>query len=62
MGRAQVAIAVAPYLGVLATPVAFVVELLGAVGLLFYATRLEYHRENEEADSLTLGESHSKRR
>ena len=41
--------AVGPYLGVLMTPLAFLIELFGAVGLLFYATRLEQNREREDA-------------
>jgi hypothetical protein len=45
-GRAQSAMILTQYLGVFATPVAFVIELLGTIGLLFFATRLEASRES----------------
>jgi hypothetical protein len=45
ISRAQVVMAITPYLGPLTNPLAFLVELIGAVGLLFYATRLEHARE-----------------
>ncbi len=48
ISRGQTAMTIAPYLGVLTHPVAFVLEFLGAVGLLFYATRLEHYREAQE--------------
>lgn len=37
-----------PYLGVLGTPLAFVLELVGVAYLLFCATRLEHAREADE--------------
>jgi len=47
-GRAQTAMTIAPHLGVLSTPLAFLTELLGVSGLLFYATTLEHQREADE--------------
>jgi hypothetical protein len=51
IGRAQTAMAITPYLGIFASPIAFLLEFIGAVGLLFYATRLEHARE---ADAVPL--------
>lgn len=49
IGRAQTTMAITPYLGIFASPLAFIVEFIGAVGLLFYATRLEHAREAEDS-------------
>lgn len=54
ISRAQTVVAVAPYLGTLMTPPAFLTEFVGAVGLLFYATRLEHFREADEAPRIIL--------
>jgi hypothetical protein len=48
ISRAQTAMAIIPYLGIFASPAAFVIELAGVTCLLFYATRLEHYREAEE--------------
>jgi hypothetical protein len=45
---------VVPYLGILTHPSAFVIEFLGGIGLLFYATRLEHYREAHEAPLIIL--------
>jgi hypothetical protein len=47
-GRAQTAMTVAPHLGILSTPLAFLIEFVGVAGLLFHATRLEHQREADE--------------
>ncbi len=54
LGRAQTAMTVAPYVGILSTPLALLLELLTATGLLLYATRLEQDREAEEAPRIIL--------
>lgn len=48
IGRAQTAMTITPYLGIIASPPAFLIEMIGAIGLLFYATRLEHSREAAE--------------
>jgi hypothetical protein len=48
MGRLQTVMAITPYLGILTSPLAFLGELIGAVGLLYYATTLEHSREAEQ--------------
>lgn len=48
ISRAQTVMTVVPYLGMLTHPLAFAGEFLGAIGLLFYATRLEHYREAQE--------------
>ena len=49
IGRTQTTLAMAPYLAILASPIAFVIEFIGAVGLLYYATTLEQSRESKAA-------------
>ena len=39
---------VLPHLGILTHPLAFLVELCGAIGLVIFATRLEHERETDE--------------
>jgi len=57
VGRAQTTVAITPHLGILATPQAFVLELIGAVGLLYYATTLEHSREAVDAPRVILAYS-----
>jgi hypothetical protein len=54
IGRAQTAMAITPHLGVLVNPLATLLELIGAVGLLFYATRLEHAREADDAPRIIM--------
>src|ERR1035441_3612944 len=54
ISRGQTMMALDPYIHYLVAPWAILIQFLGAVALLFYATRLEHFREVDEAPRIIL--------
>jgi hypothetical protein len=54
IGRVQTTVAMAPYLGSLMSPLAFVLEFVGGFFLLWFALKLEYSRERDEVPLVIL--------